>query len=36
MLQKVIKPETHSKEVLLEIWFSENELKILFDQGIVI
>jgi|TARA_B100002003_G_scaffold40871_1_gene36479 hypothetical protein len=36
MLQKVIKPETHSKEVLLEIWFSEIELKILFDQDIVI
>jgi hypothetical protein len=31
----VIKPGTHSKEVLMEIWFSESELKILFDQGIV-
>jgi hypothetical protein len=31
----VIKPGTHSKEVLMEIGFSESELKILFDQGIV-
>tara|TARA_B100000929_G_scaffold163709_1_gene129683 strand:+ start:637 stop:747 length:111 start_codon:yes stop_codon:yes gene_type:complete len=35
MLQKVIKLETHLKEVLLEIWFSESELTKLFNQGII-
>ena len=30
-----VQPGTHSKEILLEIGFTEPELKILFDQGIV-
>ena len=30
-----VQPGTHSKEILLEIVFTEPELKILFDQGIV-
>ncbi len=30
-----VPPGAHSKEILLEIGFTESELKILFDQGIV-
>ena len=30
-----VPPGAHSKEILLEIGFTESELKILFDQGVV-